>query len=100
MARRCPVCGLSFEREDGYFVGAMYVGMVTTSGLAIGLYAVGRLLLDLGDGVLLAILIPVMLVLPPLLWRHTRAIWLALDYAIDPRPPSGGEGGPPDGPAA
>jgi len=94
MARRCPVCGLPFEREDGYFVGAMYVGMVTTSVVAIGLYAVGRLGLDLTDGVLMAILLPVMVVLPPLLWRHTRAIWLALDYAIDPRPPSGGVGPP------
>src|SRR6266571_638772 len=23
---RCPVCGLKFEREDGYFLGAMYIG--------------------------------------------------------------------------
>ena len=94
MARRCPACGLPFEREDGYFVGAMYVGMIATSMIAIGLYAIGRLLLDLTDAVLMAILLAVMLALPPLLWRHTRAIWLALDYAIDPRPPSGG-GGPP-----
>ena len=95
MARRCPACGLPFEREDGYFVGAMYVGMVTTSGVAIALYAMGRLIFDLTDGVLMAILLAVMVVLPPLLWRHTRAIWLALDQAIDPRPPSGGDVGPP-----
>src|SRR5262245_56913727 len=25
MHRCCPVCGLRFEREQGYFVGAMYV---------------------------------------------------------------------------
>ena len=97
MARRCPTCGLLFEREDGYFVGAMYVGMVTTSGLAIGIYAVGRLLLDLPDGILFAILLGVMIALPPLLWRHTRAIWLAIDDAIDPRPPAGGDGGRPGG---
>ena len=98
MARRCPVCGLAFEREDGYFVGAMYVGMVTTSAIAIGLYAVGRLLLDLDAGVLLAVLIIAMVALPPLLWRHTRALWLAIDHAIDPRA-SGRDGPPPDTPA-
>src|SRR5207248_3419030 len=25
MFERCPVCDLKFEREQGYFVGAMYV---------------------------------------------------------------------------
>src|SRR5438128_9502553 len=25
MYERCPVCNLKFEREQGYFVGAMYV---------------------------------------------------------------------------
>ena len=25
MFERCPVCGLKFEREQGYFLGAMYV---------------------------------------------------------------------------
>jgi hypothetical protein len=26
MHERCPACGLKFEREDGYFLGAMYIG--------------------------------------------------------------------------
>ena len=25
MHERCPVCGLKFEREQGYFLGAMYI---------------------------------------------------------------------------
>ena len=25
MYKRCPVCGLTYEREAGYFIGAMYV---------------------------------------------------------------------------
>jgi uncharacterized protein (DUF983 family) len=25
MRERCPVCGLTFEREEGYFLGAMLV---------------------------------------------------------------------------
>ncbi|MBI2555767.1 MAG: hypothetical protein HYV92_15375 [Candidatus Rokubacteria bacterium] len=27
---RCPLCGLAFEREPGYFVGAMYVNYAAT----------------------------------------------------------------------
>ena len=36
MYERCPVCGLKFEREDGYFLGAMYIGY----GLGISAIAV------------------------------------------------------------
>ena len=33
MHERCPACGLKFEREPGYFLGAMYVSY----GLGIGI---------------------------------------------------------------
>ena len=36
MYERCPACGLRFEREDGYFLGAMYIGY----GLGVGALAV------------------------------------------------------------
>ena len=29
MVPRCPVCGLDFERETGYFIGAIYYHMLT-----------------------------------------------------------------------
>ena len=33
MNERCPVCNLKFEREQGYFLGAMYISY----GLALGI---------------------------------------------------------------
>ena len=36
MYDRCPFCNLKFEREDGYFLGAMYIGY----GLGVGAIAV------------------------------------------------------------
>ena len=38
MHERCRACGLKFEREDGYFLGAMYIGY----GLGVGAIAVLR----------------------------------------------------------
>src|SRR5208282_3350494 len=39
MHARCPACGLKFEREQGYFLGAMYfsyaIGCVAISLLAL-----------------------------------------------------------------
>ena len=57
MNQRCPVCQLLFEREPGYFLGAMYIsyGMATAC-LLVGL-GVGALLLpevDLGWIVLMS----------------------------------------------
>ena len=42
MHERCPACGLVLEREQGYFVGAIYVNYAATVGITI----VGFLLLD------------------------------------------------------
>jgi len=35
MRERCPACDLKFEREEGYFLGAMYIGYA----LALGMIA-------------------------------------------------------------
>ena len=32
----CPVCGLRFQREEGYWIGAIYVNLITTQFLIIG----------------------------------------------------------------
>ncbi len=40
MYERCPVCGLKFEREAGYFLGAMYISY----GLGLGIIAILSLL--------------------------------------------------------
>src|SRR5260370_1738896 len=41
MRERCPVCDLKFEREEGYFLGAMYIGYA----LALALIAMFGVLL-------------------------------------------------------
>src|SRR6266436_10107634 len=35
MCQRCPVCDLKFQREEGYFLGAMYISF----GLALAIIA-------------------------------------------------------------
>ncbi len=41
MSPRCSVCGLKFQREEGYFLGAMYISF----GLALVIIALIALLL-------------------------------------------------------
>jgi len=80
----CPVCSYSFEREPGYFVGAMYISY----GLAIPLYlAVAGILRLLfrgwSDLAVLALALPLFVPFAPFLFRYSRVLWMHFDLAID-----------------
>lgn len=83
MNERCPRCGLVFEREPGYFTGAMYVSY------AIGILATAPVyfvMLYLGTDawVILAVTATIVAVLFPLLFRYSRVFWMHLDRAVNP----------------
>jgi len=85
MNRRCPECELSFEREPGYFLGAMYfsygLGILVAAPLALGLYVAADVSVEwigLWCGLELA-------VLAPWLFRYSRVFWLHLDQHFDAR---------------
>lgn len=85
MYENCPVCGLHFEREQGYFLGAMYV--------SYGLSIVPVLLLVLliwkatGWRYDVAIVAAFVVYLPcaPFVTRFARVVWMYIDQAVDPR---------------
>ncbi len=84
MHAQCPHCALTFEREQGYFVGAIYVNYAATTLIAIA----GFLTLDyfahlsLSQQLLLwgsfAILFPLFF------FRYSRSLWLSFDYLFNP----------------
>jgi uncharacterized protein (DUF983 family) len=82
----CPTCGLHFNREPGYFLGAMYIsyglGLAFIFVLGGALWAVTSWRLDK-----IAIW-AVLLFLPfaPMLTFLSRVLWIYLDQTIDPEP--------------
>lgn len=84
MHERCPVCGLKFEREEGYFLGAMYIsygiGVLLISLFAVVLWMLTRW--SLQRVVLLGILLFVPLV--PSITLFSRVLWIYLDRSVDP----------------
>ncbi len=81
MYPRCPVCGHQFERESGFFQGAMYVSYVLAAiTFTIVLFS-GRFLLEarigLGRVIVMALIIQMFLV--PVLWRYSRVVWSHLN---------------------
>jgi hypothetical protein len=84
MLDRCAVCHLKFEREEGYFLGAMYISY----GLALIIIALITVILWLVTswGIVKDIVWAIMLFLPlaPMLTLYSRVLWIYLDQAIDP----------------
>jgi uncharacterized protein (DUF983 family) len=81
MRERCPFCGHRFEREPGYFVGAMYASYF----LAIPILAILTLLIYwlilptwALQNVVLVACVPFLL-LVPLVFRYSRVIWMHID---------------------
>jgi uncharacterized protein (DUF983 family) len=84
MHERCPNCGLKFEREQGYFLGAMYISYVLA---LITIVALGLLLWAFTSWSLQRITLwAILLFLPlaPALTLFSRVLWIYLDRAIDP----------------
>ena len=84
MNDNCAHCGLKFEREQGYFIGAIYINYAATVGIAVP----GFFLLDAFIGITinqqLAIWVPFAVVFPLLFFHHSRSLWLVLDHFFNP----------------
>ena len=80
----CPVCGLVFDRESGYFAGAMVISYAIAvpilAAMVIALITIG------GLDVVVALIIgnTAYLILVPFIFRYSRVVWLHLDWLIDP----------------
>jgi len=84
MFEHCPHCQLKFEREQGYFVGAIYINYAATVAIAVP----GFFLLDAVTTMTiqqqLAVWVPFAVVFPLLFFHHARSLWLALDHFFNP----------------
>jgi uncharacterized protein (DUF983 family) len=87
MHRACPACGLVFEREPGYFTGAMYFSYA----LGIPIVALGTLvawLLLPGWPLIWLVGLAWLASLPltPAVFRYSRVLFLHFDRMFDPDP--------------
>lgn len=80
----CPECGLKFEREPGYFLGAMYISYVLALVVIFG--AAAALWLATSWSIERDVLIASIAFLPlvPLLVLVSRVLWIHMDRAFDP----------------
>lgn len=98
MVDRCPRCGLRFERESDFWLGAYVVNLAVTEGLlAAALLAyVFRAVSDPATPSAPVLLTALVFAVgaPVAFFPFSRTIWAAIDLAMRPVPPEP----PPDGP--
>lgn len=94
LKEHCPSCGLRFEREPGYWVGAMIIVTTITFGLFIFLLVGGMLVTwpDVPWAWLLGITIGANLIVPIVAYSRSKTIWLTLDLSWHPLEPDEIEG--------
>ncbi len=90
MYDKCPVCGWKYEREEGYWTGAIAVNLVVTelliAAIAIPL-AVWLALTQQPVTLLIIVGIPVPFILPLLFFRHSKSLWMSIDFMLHPAEP-------------
>lgn len=84
MYPNCPSCDLRFEREQGYFVGAIYINYGATAIVMIaGFFWLDRLIdISLAHQLILWSIFGISF--PLLFFRYSRSLWLSLDYIVSP----------------
>ena len=82
MHERCAACGLRYEREQGYFVGAIYVNYAVTTIIAVtGFLLTWR---DVPIAVELMVWGVFVVLFPLWFFRYSRSLWLGLEFLVNP----------------
>jgi hypothetical protein len=81
----CPVCGVRFEREQGYFLGAMYFSYALSIPILGGIILLECLLFPAVRLEYLALLaaIPYIPLMAPV-FRYSRVLWIYFDRWVSP----------------
>ena len=90
MYERCSICGWRFEREEGYWTGAIAVNIVMTLLLtAICLVPLAMTFAAADEPLILFLIVglPLPLILPFLFFRHAKSLWMSIDFMINPVEP-------------
>ena len=84
MYERCPECGLRYEREPGYFLGAMYFSYLLSIPPVLALVLMIWRLTGWSFDVVMGGAFLVWLPLVPAVTRWARVAWIYVDRHFDP----------------
>ncbi len=80
----CPRCGLHFEREEGYWAGALAINIAIAGAVFVLVFIPWAALTvpDIPVVPILAVAIPLMIVVPIVAYPWSKTVWMAIDRAF------------------
>jgi uncharacterized protein (DUF983 family) len=81
---RCPACQFVYEREPGYYTGAMALNLVLTEFLIVIIGVPIAAMRAVSMPVLIAMGVTIPILLPLLFYRPTKSLWMSVDHFIHP----------------
>lgn len=80
----CPNCSLHFEREAGYFAGALAINIMSVGGLFAVVFVslLAATIPEIPVVPILAILVPIVVIVPIVWYPFSKTLWMALDRAF------------------
>lgn len=76
MHEHCSACDAKYEKEPGFFFGAMYVSYALMSALFISSFVIDNLWIHSETWQYMTFLVTAMIVSVPLTYRWSRLIWI------------------------
>lgn len=83
MHEACRTCGTSFLREQGFYLGSIYINYGVTVIVTGALYALLVLVAGFSHETALTACLAVAVAFPVLFFRHARSFLLALDGSVN-----------------
>ena len=90
LREQCPRCGVRFEREEGYFLGAYALNLIVAEFLGLGLAILLIFKTDLRHLPLIwqeVIAVALAIAFPVVLFPFSRTVWMAMDLIFHPPGP-------------
>jgi hypothetical protein len=84
MNPRCSSCEFPFQREAGFYLGAIYFNYGLTALVVTIVFPVLVLSKTLSSNQALAVCMAFVVLFPLYFFRYARSLWLGFDEFIDP----------------
>jgi uncharacterized protein (DUF983 family) len=81
---RCSVCNFAFEREPGYYSGAIAVNLVVSELLIAAIAVPLAASQSVSVTILIALGVTLPFLLPVLFYRPTKSLWMSVDHFFHP----------------
>ncbi len=92
MHSHCPHCGVTLEREPGFYLGSIYFNYGLTALICTVLYMSLMFNRRVEQWQLVTLTLTIALLFPIWFFRYARSLWLGFDQYMDPRQGEAGTG--------